>query len=358
MHVLAPSTTGDAWSSQVAWERGIQALPEDFPLQQRPDWPTEGRRHDNILLRIESHDDRGVAFVGVRRHRLRSLPGAWYLQVPKLGVGLPAWAVRPALFAVKQLSEQWWRVARVRIELCMLEDPEVLPVTERVAEDLGYTVTIPREYAHTLLVPVPMSNDAAQEQFHRSVFKSTRKVERAGHVLRPIVDLQFAERLASLFSETMSRSGARVEMPDMAAILRCTAANPDRYRVVGLFRGGTVAPDGLLAFRWCGCAGRYAYDLLAASTRLVDDGGQVPMMPAIMLDMFQWAREMGAREFDFGGVVVDADPTQIHLAGITRFKRLFGDRLLRVGSDLLIEPRAVWRTIDRASRKVGRIVGA
>lgn len=105
-----------------------------------------------------------------------------------------------------------------------------------------------------------------------------------------------------------------------------------------------------MAFRWCGRAGRYAYDLLAASTRMNEETGQIPMMPAIMLEMFRWARGLGATLFDFGGVVVDGDPRQDVVAGITRFKTQFGGEVTHVGSDLLLEPHVCWRTLDRVER--------
>lgn len=355
VEVVLPPASGDK-AVRAAWQRAWQHVPLDLPLQQRHDWPLGDDRQDTLLLLIQQVGYSEVAYVGLRRHRLRALPGAWYLQVPKLGRGLPEWAVQATLVAVRQLANQWWRVARVRVELCMLDTPDELTDIERSGEAIGYRVVPPQEYAHTLLLSLAETLDEAASPVHRSVYKNARKVERAGHILRPIGETRYADRLAALYSETMGRTGARIEMPDMGAIVARSTEQPYRYRLLGLFRGGSKEPEDLLAFRWCGCAGRYAYDLLAASTRLSDESGKIPMMPAIMLDMLDWARERGATHFDFGGVVMEGDPREAKLAGITRFKKQFGERVVQVGSDLILEPRRTWQHVERATRSLRRLV--
>jgi hypothetical protein len=356
VHVL-PQPAADDGLAQAAWQQEWQQVSADFPLQQRYDWPLAGEAQQGVLLRLESNEQEEVAHVGVRLHHLRALPGAWYLQVPKLGVGLSDWALQATMPALRELAARWWRVARVRIELCLLDTPEMLPEVEWEAKKQGYIVAPPLEYEHTLVVTLPESADQALTQFHRSVFKNARKLERAGHVLRPITDQRFAERLSALYAETMSRTGARFDGPDIASVIRSAAETPERYRLLGLFRLGVEDPESLMAFRWCGRAGRYAYDLLAASTRLVDESGQIPMMPAIMLNMFDWAEALGATHFDFGGVVLDGDPRGNTVAGITRFKMQFGHNVTRVGSDLLLEPRVAWRVMDHAQRMLRRLTG-
>lgn len=349
--VLLPPAEGDH-AGQFDWRAVCQQLPPDFPLQQRPDWPLAGARQDTVLLRIESNSSGEVVYVGLRRHRLRAQPWAWYLQIPKLGVGLPPWAVKAALEAVHQLTVRWWRVARVRVELCILNDPSSLPDIEQEGRSLGFSVAPAQEYEHTILVELPEDSRRANPSFHRNVFKNTRRLERAGHVVRLIDEERYSGRLTALYQETMRRTAARVDIPDMAAIVRASSINPNRYRMVGLFRDGRSDTESLLAFRWCGCSGRYAYDLLAASTRLVDEAGQIPMMPAIMLDVFSWARAQGAELFDFGGVVLDEDQRAPNVAGITRFKQQFGGSQVRVGTDLLLHPRP---TLDFGGRILERL---
>lgn len=342
-----------AWGDTAAihtWSSIWNEVPPEFPLQQMWDWPLGDAGASSILLRIKSLEDADVAHIGLRLHRLRALPGAWYLRVPKFGVGIPAWALRATLVAVEHLAAHWFRVARVRVELCMLERPDLLPEIEREARILGFSVLPPLEYQHTLLVPIPRGPAEAEAQIHRNVFKSKRKIERAGHVIRLVDDERYTERLAALFAETMRRTGAQFVAPDMAKVIHTSRDQPDRYRLLGLFNFGAAHPDSLLAFRWCGRAGSYAYDLLAASTRLSDESGQIPMMPSIMLDMFDWAGSLGATHFDFGGVVLDGDPRGNAVAGITRFKMQFGGNVTRVGSDLLIEPRLGWKVLDRIQR--------
>lgn len=344
---VLPQPAADDGGAQSAWQQEWQHVSADFPLQQRYDWPLGGARQRGILLCLEPVGQGGMAYVGVRLHRLRSIPGAWYLQVPKLGVGLADWAVAATMLAIQQLAARWWRVARVRIELCLLDNSDLLAAWEREAKSMGFSIVPPLEYEHTLVVPIPANAEQAMTQFHRSVFKNSRKVERAGHAIRPITDQRYSDRLASLYAETMNRTGGQVDIPDMLSVIRSAAAQPEHYRLLGLFRQGVENPESLMAFRWCGCAGSYAYDLLAASTRLVDDSGQIPMMPAIMLGMFDWAGALGAKHFDFGGVVLDGDPRGNAVAGITRFKMQFGGNVSRVGTDLLLEPSLGWTALDR-----------
>ncbi|MBX9855545.1 MAG: GNAT family N-acetyltransferase [Gemmatimonadaceae bacterium] len=237
-----------------------------------------------------------------------------------------------------------------------MDDPSTLTEFEAFARSIGFNVGQPMEYEHTLVVPVPASLENAEEQFHRSIFKNARKLERAGHIVRPIDDMVYARRMAALYMETMNRTGARQSAPDMTSVIRATAAQAHRYRLTGLFRLGAVDPESLLAFRWCGHAGRYAYDLLAASTRLVEEAGQIPMMPAIMLNVFEWARAVGATHFDFGGVVADEDQRVKAVGGITRFKKQFGGQEFRVGCDLMLEPRVGWHLLDSVQARLIRTV--
>lgn len=349
--VILPPSKYDA-AAAAQWVAAWQDIPLEFPLQQRPDWPLAGTRQDTLLLRIEDTTCDAVAWVGLRRHKLRGLAGAWYLHIPKLGVGLPEWALGATLDAVKELAARWWRVARVRVELCLLDYAGDLADVERRAEDMGFRISNPLEYEYTLLVTLPPSSAEGLTPFHRNVLKNARKLERAGHVLRPITELRYLRRLTALYSETMKRTGGEVDLPDMEAVLRCVVAHPTRYRMVGLFKDGASEPKDLLAFRLCGCAGRYAYDLLAASTRMSDDSGQIPMMPAIMLDLFSWASGQGATIFDFGGVVTGDSFREAQVSGVTRFKMQFGDHVIRVGSDLLLEQKSVWSWLDRAKNAV------
>ncbi len=338
------------------WRKIWHQLPDDFPLQQRHDWPLRGADAHTILLRVVSEEHEETCFVGVRCHRVRALPGAIYLHLPKLGVGVPHWAISATLAALRKLAEEWFRVVRVRVELSLLGYPERLESVEHRAKALGYSVVPPLEYAHTLLVPLSPSSSGDSQDFHRSIYKNARKIERAGHVLRSIGDQRYAMRMADLYEETMRRTNAQITPPDMRAVLRSAEEHPRRYRVVALFRDASDDPEELLAFRWCGRSGQYAYDLLAASTRLVEDGGQVPMMPAIMLNMFEWAHSQGATAFDFGGVLIGDELHSSPVAGITRFKRQFGGRILRVGSDLIFEPRNAYRLLNRVRESLVSLI--
>jgi hypothetical protein len=341
-----PVTVGPRWvvhaghsaeslAAECAW---LESAPLS-PLQQRSCWPSRERGERWHLLTVHDGDGQAIASLGMRDAPSRSMPGFRILRVYKFGLGVAPEFIGPLLLALRDYARSQLRVLRVHVEAFML-GAEQLDTLAATAVAAGFSrLPFPREYEHTLIVDLSGSEAEMTGRFHRMVMKNVRKSERAGHVVAPITDARFAERLAQLLDETMGRTGARAERLDWLAILAATRSHPDRFRLTGLFLNGDLSPASLGAFRFCGCAGDGAADLLAASTRRRGPSGGVPMMPAILLDTFTWARSQGARWFDFGGVVTEGDPRYAQLGSIAEFKRLFGQDVRRVGVDLLFVPR-------------------
>jgi hypothetical protein len=225
----------------------------------------------------------------------------------------------------------------------------------RAAETVGFRSVSPREYEYTSIIPLgPLSGNssAAGGRFSRSVGKNARRTLRAGHAVRPIVGLEYVERMNALVRETMARSGADVPKLNLASIVTKSTRHPTVFRLVGLFRDGHQSPEALMAFRWCGYSGTYAEDLLAASTRLSDSEGRVPMMHAIMLDVLDWASYLGAEYFDFGGVVSPSSAAAAAVTSITKFKQQFGGEITRVGTDLTFVAAPVRSSIGNVMSRV------
>lgn len=330
---------GDAATS-AAESRWISAAGV-APVQQRRDWPAFHGRGRWYLLELDAPDAGALGAVGVWEMPLRSLPGFFVLRVHKFGHGLSPRLWRPMLEAVRDFARSRLRVVRVHVE-AFNGEPGGIDHLADLAAELGFSrLPTVREYERTLFVDLSGSDDDVAHRFHRMVMKNVRKSERAGHVVRPIHDERYAVRMVALVAETFARTGGRSAPVDWRQVLRVARAAPHAHRVAGLFIDGGDAPESLSAFRWCGCSGDMADDLFAASTRLDGPAGSVPMMPAIMLHMFRWAREQGASRFDFGGVVERSDPRYAKLGSITEFKQLFGGTTERVGADftLTIRPR-------------------
>jgi hypothetical protein len=331
------------------------------PLQQRSTWPAAVSGERWHLVEFQHHADGAIAHVGLREYPMRSLPGMRILRVLKFGSGVPPAMWGPVLRALRELAMRWARVVRLHVEVCCLDTPESLPDLRAEGANAGYVITAPREYARTRIVS--LSDEAARTSgFHRSVMKNVRKTLRAGHTVAAITDERFVPRMRSLLVETMQRTSANVPEVDLDGLVRAARAYPGQFRVSGLFRDGVQEPAHLMAFRWCGSAGSYAEDLLAASTRFEDKEGQVPMMHAIMLDVFEWARDGGARQFDFGGVVTPDSPRYATVGSIARFKQLFGGNEHEVGLDLVYvsRPTLSWfaSALSRAAKRFRRKSGA
>jgi hypothetical protein len=352
---------GSGYSAMLWSERCESALHDEaswvhrsstVPLQQRSIWPSASEGEQWFLLDIVDEDS-GRLNVGLRSYRMRSIPGGRILRVLKFGPGLPTVSLPRVIHALREVAKKMSGVVRLHIELCQVLAPETIASIVDAAERQGFVQTLPREYEHTLLVPLNGSHGETP-RFHRSVLKNARKTLRAGHQVQPISDERFVARLDELLVETMTRGGGRTPSIRMQEVVRRTREYPKNFRLVGLFRDGVYSPSSLMAFRWCGCAGDYADDLLAASTRWSDADGQVPMMHAIMLDILAWAELQGASVFDFGGVVLPDDPRAARLATISRFKELFFGRIERVGVDLNYVASPFLSAIGQAISRVAR----
>lgn len=317
--------------------RWLASAPE-APVQQRSAWPalTKGERWH--LLTARDSSGRDVASVGVRDYPSRALPGFRILAVHKFGLGVSPEALPLLLVALRDYARSLPTVLRVQVEAFMLDEAE-LDRLSASATHLGFEkLPVPREYERTLVVDLTGSEEEFTGRFHRMVMKNVRKTEREGHCVLPVTDPRYARRMQQLADETMGRTGAQADDISWTSIVEAARENPDVFRVSGLFLGGDRSPEALVAFRWCGRAGAGADDLMAASTRRQGPTGGVPMMPAVLLETFRWARSHGARWFDFGGVVTEDDPRYAQLGSIAEFKGLFSRDMRRVGADFRFVP--------------------
>jgi lipid II:glycine glycyltransferase (peptidoglycan interpeptide bridge formation enzyme) len=75
----------------------------------------------------------------------------------------------------------------------------------------------------------------------------------------------------------------------------------------------------------------------AASTRPEDI--RIPLAFALTWDLIRWGKRVGATWFDFGGITGVTEGQNDPLKGISDFKRNFGNNVVSVGEEWVLEPR-------------------
>jgi hypothetical protein len=325
-------------AATLALEQAWIAGEECVPLQQRSTWPGAHVSDRWYLVEIADGQADGFMRLGLWESRLRTIPGGRVLRVLKFGPGIETERWSTVLLAIKELARRWPMAVRLHLEVCAITAPQSLDLLVEDAMSLGYSRTIPREYEHTRLIPMG-GGDELQRRVHRSVLKNSRRVQRSGYQVRSFSDERYVPRMRDLLAENMRRTGGLIPDIDLGQVVRATQKYPETFRLVGLFRDDGPQLSALMAFRWCGLAGTYGEDLLAASTRWHDSYGSVPMMHSIMMECLAWTNQSGAHVFDFGGVVPHHDSRYETLGSITEFKQLFGGWNARVGVDLVFDAR-------------------
>jgi hypothetical protein len=319
-------------------EQQLAALGVPLPLQQSQHWCGENADEQRQLVLLVDSDRQPIVGATVAVSGSRLVPGFTIGRVLKFGYNMPADHIAPLLSALVAHARAR-RMLRLHLELFTPHADERVALAN-ACRALGLrALPSPRNYRRTLLVDLLADDETLLQRFSRVVRKNVRKTERLGHVVAPIADVRFAERLQELGRQTMARTGGTFHPGDWNARIRATATHPEMYHLVGLFLHGRIEPDALVAYRWVGRhTSGYGDDLYAASARLEGELSTVPLMHAVMWDCLRWARDLGAPWFDFGGVVASDAPARAALRSISDFKRLFSEQEVEVGEDWVFEP--------------------
>ncbi len=347
------------WSADVRVEiigredatraRREQALVEhgvSLPLPHRTAWHRAGIGADSMLLIIRDGTERPTAALAIHCHPSRALPGHAIWRVERL-----MWRVsdnvRDAAFdAVVDLARSDARVLRLVIELF---DRDVA-ARERNARALAargfQRAQVPRTYAETIAIDLDRSVESLFASIHPTARRHVRAIGKHGLEIRTIDDPRSAPRLAALLAETMARTGGSPSAIDWRAVIRLSNTEPALSRLVGLFHREDSSDAALLAFAW-GCnQGEYVHYDAAASTR--NTSIRAPLAYALAWDLICWGHRSGACWFDFGGITRGHFGADDPLGGISDFKRYFGQSVVAVAEDWVLEPSRIRGAVARA----------
>jgi hypothetical protein len=329
----------DGWVQEVKalTERGVRVA-----LPHRPEGCGISRADDTWRVRVLVND-RVVDCIGVEVYRSKLLPGHVRLRVrrfcPKEQKGDAAHAAVQALRAAAFEGG----VLSVNVEVLALDGGR-RDTVEELLRDAGFgAVHRPQRYPRTVVVDLGRDSSAILASFHGTARRHIRAARRGPMRIEPITDEAFAPRMEELARESFRRTSGMLEPRDWRALLRLAGACPELSRIVGVFREGWMAPGGLLAFAAGLHHGDHAEYDSAGSTRPADV--RRPLGYALAWDLMEWARSLGGRWFDFGGVTAGHHgDTEDELGGISDFKRYFSSAVVDVGGEWVLEARP-WRSL-------------
>jgi hypothetical protein len=346
---LAVRAVADVTAERGRWEEEAERAGVPFSLPQRGQWDEISGASRSWLLVVTGAAGALAAALSVRSYPSRALPQHSILRVERFQGAATADACVAALLGVRRLATRLPRVVRAHVELFDATGAG-LPALSGAARAAGFRPwDTPRIYPRTVtmdLTPEPAEIFAA---LHPTGRRHIRSREKSPVVVRPVEPDFPPAVLDALHRDTLARTGGRHSPQRWEEILRLSAERPDLSRVVGLFKTDTHGDAPLLAYAW-GCNhGDHAHYATAASTRRTDL--RVPMAYPLAWDLILWARDHGARVFDFGGISPGTAGSGDPLGGISDFKRRFTTRVVEVGEEWVFEPHPARA---RLSRWLGR----
>jgi hypothetical protein len=323
----------------AAWEECESTLCGSgvpIPFPHRLAWVRANRRDRIWFIGVEGSDGEWCGGFAVQVGRSRALPGYLILRVERLGVDWAEGARQAALLALANLAMRH-RILRVHVEL-FGRNTVVREASARTLHGLGFhRAEAARTYADTIVLDLDGTEKDILASLHKTGRQNIRSLERMPVVVRAISDLGYCKQMDSLLRETMQRTGGLYQQYDWNGIIQLSKNHPDLSRVAGLFRTDVAGTQPLLAYAWGRRHGDHVEYHIAASTR--SSGLRVSLGYGPAWDLIMWAKQCGARWFDFGGVTLGKARASDALAGISDFKRYFSRGVVTVGEEWVLEPR-------------------
>lgn len=296
-----------------------------LPLQQRPQLAQAFGASAGWMVRV------GKQGFGVQVHRSRTLPGHSVLRVRRLALdGLDREQFRIGLRALVQAARVR-RTLRIHLEICTPVAAGRAAITQ-VAVKLGFRTQPPTSYRQTVLIDLNRSDDELLASFHATARRHIRAIRRYPVAVIALRDASLAPRMCELAVASMSRTGGSYEPQNWDSWI--ALARSGICEVVGMVRTDKQGPQSLISFALALNHGSVAEYAWAGSARPEDM--KVPLLYAPTWQLMRWARDQGARWWDFGGITATGQDDDDPRGGIHDFKRLFSRNVADVGSEMTL----------------------
>ena len=335
-------------------ERELLSRGVPLPLPHRAVWARFRPAADFWFVLVRDGAGQCVGGFMLEVNTSRALPGHLLVHSERFGDSLRAELVAPAMRALAALMRGDHRILRLDIEV-FAPDPTRRQVLGAALAAAGLrSAPLRRSYTETLTGDLLPSDEEHLAALSVNTRRHIRAIHKRPVVLRRIEDPALAPRLDVLLGETIQRTGGDHQSRDWQWKIALSQAAPHQSRLIGLFRTEAEGPESLLAFAWGCCHGEYAHYDAAGSTRPADL--KMSFSYALMWDLMCWARQNGARWFDFGGITHGRMGSDDPLGGISDFKRHFGNAVQRVGEGWVLEPHAFRASLARGVTALANVV--
>jgi hypothetical protein len=315
---------------RLAFQRRVQAAGLELPLVHRVEWLRAHSSASSWLVGLEGDAGDALGAIGVTAIKPRILPGAKILRAERLPEAVPPFLIEQAADALSALGTDVLGVIELRVEV-FSRSPEERGAVAGALERRGYVrCSHRRVYKRTLIIDLESPEEELFASLHRSTRRDIRKAERSGHVIRQLEDPAYANRIDALFKEAMARTNGPYDVLPWRTHLAFSSRFPELSRIVGFFADGREDERALMGFNWCGLNGRGVEYLASGAGREL--GAGVSINHWLLWDQVRWAKSLGVRYFDCGGVTA-ADQAEDPVRGISDFKRRFGGTEVWVGDE-------------------------
>jgi hypothetical protein len=325
-------------------------------LPHRLDWfETLADRH-KWWLEVRNLQDRLVAGFSVTVIPVRTLPGHRFLRLERLRFAPEPGAAEAAVIYLADFARQDWRTLGVTVEIFFADETERRLANAALAHAGFRPARDVRMYTHTLRIDLTPEPEKMLAGFHSTARRHIRAIAKRPVEIRLVEDALLAPRLSAILNETFDRTAGSATREPWGALIEYSRAHPDLARLVSLVRTDRAGSEALVSFALGLNRGDHVEYSTAGSTRPPDL--KMPFGYALAWDLMEWARSVGARWFDFGGIAPD-QATDGTRRGIHEFKRAFGGNVVEVRQTWSLEVRpvrAAWaRRVSRVAADLRRL---
>ena len=318
-------------------------------LPHRLDWLQATATGGAWWLSVRNLEERPVAGFSVSVIRARSLPGHRFLRLERLRFAPDPGPAEAAVRCLVDIARRDGRTVSLTVEPFFADEVErdrARTVLERAGFRLAREA---RLYTHTVRIDLTPEQKEILAGFHHTARQNIREVGKRPVEIRLVQDSALAPRLDEILAESFARTDASAEREPWSALVAYCRAQPDVARLVSLVRTDRAGPEALVAFALGLNHGDHVEYAVAGSTRTPDL--RMSFGYALVWDLACWARDVGARWFDLGGIVPPSAEDD-ERRGIHEFKRRFGKGVVEVRQEWLFEARPVRGAWVRAAARL------